>query len=58
MKNCVDVVDSKTLDDEQRKVLFDKICDANETFGWIISVLSPNFISNSMLRRCVNIMPN
>jgi ribonuclease H2 subunit A len=49
--NSTGFADSKTLDDEQRNVLFDKLNAAPETFGWIVDILSPNYISNSMLRR-------
>lgn len=43
--------DSKTLTEEQREDLFKKIADASDRIGWIVDVLSPNFISNAMLRR-------
>jgi len=43
--------DSKTLNEEQREDLFKKIADASDRIGWIVDVLSPNFISNAMLRR-------
>lgn len=45
------VADSKTLTEEQREDLF-KIIDENKEFiGWAIDILSPNYLSNSMLRR-------
>lgn len=43
--------DSKTLSEDQREELFKKIADASDRIGWIVDILSPNFISNSMLRR-------
>ena len=45
------ILDSKTLTEEQREELFKKIADASDRMGWIVDVLSPNFISNAMLRR-------
>jgi len=43
--------DSKTLTEEQRGELF-KIIDENKEFmGWAINILSPNYLSKSMLRR-------
>jgi len=43
--------DSKTLTEEQRDSLFAKLNAANETIGWIVDILAPNFISNGMLAR-------
>ncbi|VDI32089.1 ribonuclease H2 subunit A [Mytilus galloprovincialis] len=43
--------DSKTLTEEQRESIFDKINEANDMIGWMVEVLSPTFISTSMLRR-------
>ena len=43
--------DSKTLTEDQREAIFKKIDDADDCIGWIVDVLSPNYISNSMLRR-------
>lgn len=43
--------DSKTLTEEQREAIFDKILEANEMMGWMVEVLSPTFISTSMLSR-------
>ena len=45
------LVDSKTTTEQQREDLLQKIHDAKDKIGWIIHVLSPNDISNSMLRR-------
>ena len=47
----VSIPDSKTLTEDQREDLF-KIIDENKEFmGWAINILSPNYLSNSMLRR-------
>ena len=44
--------DSKALKEEQRDELFTTINQKSSEFlGWIITILSPNFLSNSMLSR-------
>ncbi|XP_038064503.1 ribonuclease H2 subunit A-like isoform X1 [Patiria miniata] len=43
--------DSKTLSEEQRDELFSKIKDANDFLGFEVEILSPNYISKTMLRR-------
>lgn len=43
------VSDSKTLTEKERTQMFEKISDYN--IGWYATVLSPIFISNSMLKR-------
>lgn len=44
--------DSKTLTENDREKLFKQIGTTScEHLGWIVIVLSPNMISNSMLRR-------
>lgn len=43
--------DSKTLTEEERDTIFNKICDNHEEIGWIVEAISPNIISNSMYRR-------
>ena len=43
--------DSKTLNEEQREGLLKIIKENNDFLGWITEVLSPNYISNEMLRR-------
>ncbi|KAK2143783.1 hypothetical protein LSH36_814g03061 [Paralvinella palmiformis] len=45
------LADSKTLTEEKRDEIFDKIHAATDKIGWIVHILSPNYISNSMLRR-------
>ncbi|GIY42827.1 ribonuclease H2 subunit A [Caerostris darwini] len=45
------VADSKTLTEEKRENLFSLIDEASDMMGWILDILSPNFISNSMLKR-------
>ncbi|KAL4231037.1 Ribonuclease H2 subunit A [Mactra antiquata] len=43
--------DSKTLTEEQRESIFEKLNEAKEIIGWMVEILSPTYISNSMLRR-------
>ncbi|XP_043275595.1 ribonuclease H2 subunit A [Venturia canescens] len=43
--------DSKTLTEEQRDKIFDKICEKHEEMGWSIEAISPNVIANSMYSR-------
>lgn len=46
--------DSKQLTEEKREVIFNDICTAeyaNTNMAWAVEVISPNVISNSMLRR-------
>lgn len=43
--------DSKSLTEEKRDTIFDKICEQYKTIGWAVDVISPNVISNSMYRR-------
>jgi ribonuclease H2 subunit A len=43
--------DSKTLTEEKRDTIFDKICDNNDKMGWIIDSISPNYIANCMYQR-------
>lgn len=43
--------DSKSLTEEKRDAIFDKICSNGETMGYSVDVISPNFIANSMYRR-------
>ena len=43
--------DSKTLTEEQREDLFQIIDENKEFIGWAIDILSPNYLSKSMLRR-------
>ncbi|XP_020627907.1 ribonuclease H2 subunit A-like [Orbicella faveolata] len=45
------VADSKTLTEEQREDLFQIIDENKEFIGWAINILSPNYLSKSMLRR-------
>ena len=45
------VTDSKTLTEENRNVLFEKLQKSSDTIGWRAEVLMPGFISNSMLKR-------
>lgn len=45
------LIDSKTLTEENRNILFEKIQRSSDTIGWIAEVLMPGFISASMLKR-------
>lgn len=46
------LADSKTLTEEKRENIFDKMCtESKDRLGWIVDILSPTFISNSMLKR-------
>jgi hypothetical protein len=47
--------DSKTMTEEQREVIFDKMLEAKDMLGWMVEVLSPTFISTSMLRNKQNL---
>jgi hypothetical protein len=42
------------LNEEQREELFKTINENSQILGWITQVLSPNYISNEMLRRWVD----
>ena len=44
--------DSKQLSEEKREKLFEDIKKATEFVGWSVEILSPSFISTSMLARC------
>lgn len=43
--------DSKTLTEAKRETIFAKMCSRMEHCGWAVEILSPNIISNRMLRR-------
>lgn len=43
--------DSKTLSEDQREKLFEKLDSMGEFVGWAVEVISPNTICNSMFRR-------
>ena len=45
------VADSKTLTEEQRENLFEKIHENKENIGWSIELISPSYISQCMYRR-------
>lgn len=49
--SCIIYLDSKTLNELQREALFRKISEAADWLGWKATILSPNYISNGMLRR-------
>lgn len=43
--------DSKTLTEEKRELLFEIIDRNNDFIGWMLDIISPNTLSNNMLRR-------
>ncbi|KAK0070482.1 ribonuclease H2 subunit A [Biomphalaria pfeifferi] len=43
--------DSKTLSEEQRESLFSQINESLHMLGWMVEILSPTYISTSMLSR-------
>ena len=45
------LTDSKTLTEENRNILFEKLQKSSDTIGWIAEILMPRFISASMLKR-------
>jgi len=45
------LADSKQLTEEQREKLFEVIKGAPDTVGWAVTVLQPQHISESMLRK-------
>merc|ERR1712050_269925 len=45
------VADSKTLDEKMREALFEKLDAEKDWVGWMIDILAPNYLSNSMLKR-------
>ena len=55
-KNCLSRVlsflDSKTLSEEKREILFKRILKT-EWLGWRTEILSPSYLSTNMLKRCV-----
>lgn len=47
----VGCADSKTLTEQKREELFSVLCACDDYVGWAVNVISPNFISNKMLKR-------
>ncbi|XP_068236695.1 ribonuclease H2 subunit A-like isoform X1 [Palaemon carinicauda] len=45
------VADSKTLTEEQREKIFDKIKENADYIGWSLEIISPMYISTSMYKR-------
>ncbi|XP_059143732.1 ribonuclease H2 subunit A-like [Physella acuta] len=43
--------DSKVLSEEQRESIFSKMNESLDILGWMVEILSPAYISKSMLRR-------
>ena len=50
---CCQISDSKTLSEDAREELFEKIDKSNDFIGWMIDIIPPTFISNKMLQRFV-----
>lgn len=44
-------VDSKSIAEIQRELAFEKLCERTSDVGWAVEIISPNTISNKMLRR-------
>lgn len=48
----MEFADSKQLTEDKRDKLFEKMCGKLQNkLGWSVDILSPNLISNSMLKR-------
>lgn len=43
--------DSKSLNEKKREDVFSRIAANSDNLGWIVDVISPNAISNGMLKR-------
>lgn len=43
--------DSKTLNEQQRDIIFEKMNESLHLLGWMVEIISPAYISASMLRR-------
>lgn len=43
--------DSKALTEKKRENIFELINSHNDKVGWIVDAISPNLISNRMLKR-------
>lgn len=43
--------DSKSLTEEKREDIFNRLCGETEHCGWAVDIISPMHISNCMLRR-------
>lgn len=48
---AIGCADSKTLTEEQREKLFEKLDSLGDFVGWAVEVISPNSICNSMFKR-------
>ncbi|EDO37978.1 predicted protein [Nematostella vectensis] len=49
---AIDTQDSKTLTEEEREALFKELSEnCHGYMGWVIDILTPNFLSNCMLQR-------
>lgn len=43
--------DSKSLTEDKRDAIFDKMCKNSDKMGWAVDAISPNYIANCMYRR-------
>ena len=43
--------DSKSLTEEKREDIYKKLCEETKCLGWAVDIISPNRISNCMLKR-------
>ena len=48
---AIGCADSKTLTEEQREKLFEKLNSLNEFVGWAVEIIAPNDICNNMFKR-------
>lgn len=48
---ALECADSKALTEKKREDILNKICAVNDYVGWMVEVISPNTICNSMLQR-------
>lgn len=47
----LECADSKTLDEKKRENIFELLCKESSSIGWAVNIISPNRISNFMLKR-------
>ncbi|XP_057370044.1 ribonuclease H2 subunit A-like [Daphnia carinata] len=48
---AIGCADSKTLSEDQREKLFEKLDSLKDFVGWVVEIISPNSICNSMFKR-------
>lgn len=49
--NEIGCTDSKAISEKKREEIFELINNQKHKLGWAVDVLSPNLISNNMLKR-------